>query len=801
VRFRNTHFERNTARVGGAIFTNNAALINVTTSPEDFHQLPLLDDNTTFIEVDAGVTFEENSNFDHGYGPDTATTPVVAQLQDISLLNTEMQTNLTYINFASGDRLRFRISFLDDADQSVTVGMNVTATILFCMECSEGNELEISGQDTEIMNNHGEIDFTATRLRGRPEKEYVLRIEYSSAEDLMTMPIEPSYIHVTMRPCMIGESTSVDLAANVIECDTCIPGTFTANPTETQCVSCAEVGHGRCSGNAIIPDEGYWHATSFSFNMKRCIGQDSCKFDDREEMIADIAREAHKQGLQLYYMENRSQCTSGYTGPLCGSCENGYGREGQRCRKFAPAATRYILMFLFIFWTFAFLSYFIRSVLQLASRIEFNKKFNTAPTDHQRRFIESIHARPKLPGGTTTTRQPPIQGASASQTAEGSSSQQALAPSPLNIQSAPSKKDLARIVANRINVDRLKALRPISAPEPTEKECEGITSPKRGRLAGKLAAIATLSSGEEVEPLTLCNPIAEILKIAVNFLQVTAVAASINVDWTDSLRRALIAFGSIGAFSSGSGFLSLDCFMIDRDNPKSVRRMIIMILYPLMIFFVYVVFWTIYAVSKKRSWSYFNQRVWLTYLAINYFIYIGMTKNLLRFFACADVSDDLSEEEEMSVWEEDSSVECFSRRHALTVGILVVPLLCAVTIGFPLGTFIILKNYQNRLNEENIVATYGFLYRAYDQHYWEVVIMLRKAAIATIAVFAYGLGENLQGLMCILVMVFALGLHLAYQPFTKEVPQLNLLETCSLCTTVFVFVVGLTDLPTQFCDI
>lgn len=216
-----------------------------------------------------------------------------------------------------------------------------------------------------------------------------------------------------------------------------------------------------------------------------------------------------------------------------------------------------------------------------------------------------------------------------------------------------------------------------------------------------------------------------------------------------------------------------------------------MILYPLMIFFVYIIFWSIYTFSKKRTWSYFNQRVWLTYLAINYFIYIGMTKNLLRFFACAEVSDDLSEDEERSVWEEDSSVECFSRRHALTVGILVVPLLCAITVGFPLGTFLILKNYQNRLNEENIVATYGFLYRAYDQHYWEVVIMLRKAVIATIAVFAYGLGENLQGLMCILVMVFALGLHLAYQPFTKEIPQLNLLETCSLCTTVFVFVVGL----------
>ena len=182
----------------------------------------------------------------------------------------------------------------------------------------------------------------------------------------------------------------------------------------------------------------------------------------------------------------------------------------------------------------------------------------------------------------------------------------------------------------------------------------------------------------------------------------------------------------------------------------------------------------------------------MTFLAINYFIYIGMTKNLLRFFACTHVSDDREGSNwHRFVWEEDTDVECYEGRHALLVGVLVLPLLLSVTLGFPLGILITLRRNKSQLNDEGFVQTFGFLYRAYDRYYWEVVIMLRKAVIAAIAVFAHRLGATLQGLMCVLVIVIALSVHLAAQPFTREIPQLNYLETCSLATTIAVFVAGL----------
>ena len=182
----------------------------------------------------------------------------------------------------------------------------------------------------------------------------------------------------------------------------------------------------------------------------------------------------------------------------------------------------------------------------------------------------------------------------------------------------------------------------------------------------------------------------------------------------------------------------------------------------------------------------------LTYLAIHYFAYISRTKNLLRVLACVDIQDsDLDESQRGHYWQEDTSVMCYTRKHAFLVGVMVIPLICVVTLGFPLGTAYTLRRNEHKLADEDFMATYGFLYRAYKKPDWEVVIMVRKAAIAAIAVFAQLLGRNLQALLCILVLLTALSLQLIVQPFTQELNQLNGLEAVSIATSIVVFVVGL----------
>lgn len=69
--------------------------------------------------------------------------------------------------------------------------------------------------------------------------------------------------------------------------------------------------------------------------------------------------------------------------------------------------------------------------------------------------------------------------------------------------------------------------------------------------------------------------------------------------------------------------------------------------------------------------------------------------------------------------------------------------------------------------------------------YWELVITLRKVAIAVVVVFAYRLGGSLQAAVALLVVFVALVLHLAAQPYKRE--RFNRLESASLVVSVVTF--------------
>eukprot|EP00210_Caulerpa_lentillifera_P003654 g3488.t1 len=225
--------------------------------------------------------------------------------------------------------------------------------------------------------------------------------------------------------------------------------------------------------------------------------------------------------------------------------------------------------------------------------------------------------------------------------------------------------------------------------------------------------------------------------------------------------------------------------------------MTIVTLFPVAVFLFFVFIWGLRTFFEKREIKYFLQRTWLTLLATVYFFYIGLTKNLLRFFSCVKINEnnELKSGTASSLtgyyWEEDTIVKCYENHHALLIGILIIPFLCTISIGFPVGTLYILRANTHRLDDVEVVKTYGFLYQAYDKRYWEIMIMVRKASIAAVVVFAYSLGPNMQGLLCVFILVVSLMLQLSCMPFTKELPILNVLEACSLSATTTVFVCGL----------
>ena len=326
VRFRNTSFTENTARAGGAIFTNNLTMINILSDLETGNVYP--NDTIGYILqkseerlARANVTFDKNNVTDNGYGKRVASTPFKAFLTNLDAEDRHPQEEFASKSFLSGDRLKFDVEFKDGLDAQVTVGEHLSAYI--CCDEQRSNEtesncsdLEISGQETAQVNDKtGKMHFTAVRLTGLVDHTYTLRVEYQSTSELQTLNVVPSFIRVTMRPCKIGEKT-VSPEGEHLECQRCGQGEFQPFPKEKECHPCDESNqHTVCDGQTIVPLDGYWHPTSFSNKTRACIGYEACKWsiengETRMQRLQKIAHQKHEEGsfLVYHFNDNNTLC-------------------------------------------------------------------------------------------------------------------------------------------------------------------------------------------------------------------------------------------------------------------------------------------------------------------------------------------------------------------------------------------------------------------------------------------------------------------------------------------------------------
>jgi len=87
---------------------------------------------------------------------------------------------------------------------------------------------------------------------------------------------------------------------------------------------------------------------------------------------------------------------------------------------------------------------------------------------------------------------------------------------------------------------------------------------------------------------------------------------------------------------------------------------------------------------------------------------------------------------------------------------------------------------------------YGFIYSGYRREcfWWEIVIMLRKAAFATVSVILRPVGVDIQTYTGLLVLVLAIVLHVHYRPYTEE-SRLHFIEISSLAICFITLMCGL----------
>jgi len=211
----------------------------------------------------------------------------------------------------------------------------------------------------------------------------------------------------------------------------------------------------------------------------------------------------------------------------------------------------------------------------------------------------------------------------------------------------------------------------------------------------------------------------------------------------------------------------------------------------------FVISWTIAMIRKKKGYGYLAKRCLLSVLVVSYLSYIAVTKTAVNALYCIDVHDSVDFENDSTTkyWAVDTALKCYDGPHTVLASVCGWPVLVLFSLGFPLVVACVLFTKRNKdgIQSPWLFEIAGFLYRSYDKKfiYWESVILLRKAALSVIVVFAYPLGGNLQGILAVCVLMTALYLHLLCSPYRSELEALNRLEGLSLFISSLTFVSGL----------
>jgi len=158
--------------------------------------------------------------------------------------------------------------------------------------------------------------------------------------------------------------------------------------------------------------------------------------------------------------------------------------------------------------------------------------------------------------------------------------------------------------------------------------------------------------------------------------------------------------------------------------------------------------------------------VWLLY-----FLFPSIITSLFKVFHCTPEVDGVR------YLQSDLSIECYGGQHASVVMVAAVLLICYIwMVPFVIWYVTTRSDLQNEI----VMAQYGFLYGGFRIPWWEIIVIVRKTFISAILVFTQH--RLLQSFFATWVMVVALSLHLQFMPYDKGL--LNRLELLSILSTL-----------------
>ena len=272
----------------------------------------------------------------------------------------------------------------------------------------------------------------------------------------------------------------------------------------------------------------------------------------------------------------------------------------------------------------------------------------------------------------------------------------------------------------------------------------------------------------------------------------------VSLDGSTSLLSSFSLTDSIGGSFAITSSFSLDCLLpTGMAVPRTIIRQILIALLPLLIILVLSAFWFLFEISHEKNIGRLARRIILVHIVAAYNFYLLIFKVAVDAYNCISVHDSTSLDDIQSTdryWALDTSIQCYTDSHLLFIPTVSIPLLLfGVSYPVLLAVSLISSRKNGTLSSTWTQETMGFLSAGFEERFahWDCLILLRKAAISIIVVFAYQLGRDLQGLLAMAVLVLALLLQTRFAPFKQELGNLNSLESASLLVSFFTFFCGL----------
>jgi hypothetical protein len=136
-------------------------------------------------------------------------------------------------------------------------------------------------------------------------------------------------------------------------------------------------------------------------------------------------------------------------------------------------------------------------------------------------------------------------------------------------------------------------------------------------------------------------------------------------------------------------------------------------------------------------------------------------------------------------------MRCWSNSHRSSLLSMVLPGLLVWCFGLPTLCLLVMIRTRNRLTSDSTCLQFSFLFKGYTgkHFYWEFIILYRKMALISCAVFFSLVSTMAQALSVLAVLLVYLSLQVHVKPFI--LPSYHHLELKSLLTSLITIYAGL----------